>query len=59
MPPGPNPLKNRDADNIEETELGFSTGQFNEAMRSSPAIERRAPLTPHEFDIEYRREGKP
>lgn len=55
----PNMLSNRYRDAIDKIEASFRSGVLGEAMRNAPLIERRAKLSPEEFEREYRRKLKP
>jgi hypothetical protein len=55
----PNMLSNRYRDVIGQIEASFRSGVLGEAMRSAPQFERRAKLSPEEFEREYRRKLKP
>lgn len=54
-----NHLCNRDKASIDEIEASFRTGVLGEAMRRSPAIERRSHLSLDAFVEEYRKKQKP
>jgi hypothetical protein len=54
-----NQLKNRDKGTIDAIEAAFRSGPLQAAMARAPRIERRARLTPEEFERDYRRKFEP
>jgi len=54
-----NMLKSRKRADIARIESSFRTGSLRTALKSAPQIERRANLSPHVFDREFRKKAKP
>ncbi|MFB7935786.1 cupin-like domain-containing protein [Streptomyces sp. NPDC127049] len=54
-----NLLKRRDIHALRTVEAAFRTGPLAELLASAPELERRADLTPEEFEREYRFRGRP